>query len=100
MSKNLQEWITEGEEIYSDLLCQHRELESQLEDLEHLLSAKQVEVNRIAAIIGKPPIETNRRLSAQLVSVSTSNTDVVDSYGNTTEATNNIARALNGRLGR
>lgn len=98
MPKSLQEWITEGEEIYSDLLCEHREIESKLEDLEHLLSAKQVEVNRIAAIIGKPPIEVNRRLSAQLVTVS--NAEVVDSYGNTTGATNNIARALNGRLGR
>jgi len=93
MPKDLQQWIQEGEEIYNGLLSEHREIESQMEELEQKLSAKQAEVNQLAAILGKPPIEPSRRLSAQLV-----NSEVVDTYSNGTM--NNIARALNGRLGR
>ena len=95
MVKDLQQWIAEGEEIYTTLLNEHHELEAKLEELETQLSSKQAEVNQIAAIIGKPPLESNRRLSAQLVSA-----EVVDSYSNGSPSANNIARALNGRLGR
>ncbi len=94
MTKDLQSWISEGEEIYNALLGEHREIEAQLEELEQQLSTKQAEVNQIAAIIGKPPIETNRRLMAQLVS-----SEAVEGYANS-PSPNNIARALNGRLGR
>jgi hypothetical protein len=93
MPKDVQQWIQEGEEIYNGLLGEHREIESQIEELEQKLSAKQADVNRLAAIIGKPPIESTHKLSAQLV-----NSEVVDTYSNGTM--NNIARALNGRLGR
>jgi len=95
MPKDLQQWIREGEEIYNGLLGEHREIESRMQELENQLSAKQAEVNQLAAIIGKPPIEGNRRLSAELVSA-----EVVDSYDNSGNSMNNIARALNGRLGR
>ena len=95
MTKDLQQWIHEGEEIYNTLLGEHRDIEAQLEELEHQLTSKQAEVNRIAAIIGKPPIETSRRISAQLV-----DSEVIDNNFTHGSATNNIARALNGRLGR
>ncbi len=93
MPKDLQQWIAEGEEIYNGLLGEHRQIESQMEELEQKLADKQTDVNRLAAIIGKPPIDSSRRLSAELV-----NSEVVE-YSNSSSM-NNIARALNGRLGR
>jgi hypothetical protein len=95
MSRNFQTWIAEGEEIYNGLLGQYRDVEGQIEELERQLVAKQAEVNQMAAVIGKPPMENTRRLSAQLVTA-----EVVDTFGNTSASANTIARALNGRLGR
>lgn len=94
MSRNFQTWIAEGEEIYNALLGEYREIEDQIEAMERRLAEKQAEVNQMASVIGKPPMEASRRLSAQLVTA-----EVVDPIG-TTASANNIARALNGRLGR
>lgn len=66
-AKIVQQWLAQGEAIYSGLVKECQALESQLEEIESRLSAKYVEVNQVAAVIGKPPIEGNRRLSAQLV---------------------------------
>jgi len=38
-----------------------------LDELEAKLASKQAEVNQIAQVIGKPPVEGNRRLTAQIV---------------------------------
>ncbi len=92
MPKDLQQWVQEGEEIYNHMLGEHRQIESQIEELEQKLVEKQTEVNRLAAMICKPPIESNRRVTAQLV-----NSEVVDYSSG---SMNNIAKALNGRLGR
>jgi len=66
-AKIVQQWLSQGEAIYAGLVKECQTLESQLEDLETRLAAKQAEVNQVAAIIGKPMVEGNRRLSAQLV---------------------------------
>lgn len=66
-AKIVQQWIAQGEAIYSGLVKECQALESQLEELESRLAAKQAEVNQVANIIGKPLVEGNRRLSAQLV---------------------------------
>jgi hypothetical protein len=95
MSRNFQTWIAEGEEIYNSLLGEYREIETQIQEMEQRLVAKQAEVNQMAAVIGKPPMENTRRLSAQLVT----DEAVLEPVG-TTASANNIARALNGRLGR
>ena len=93
MQKSIEDWIKEGDTLYSAAMDEYRQLESQLEDLEQRLAAKQSEVNRIAQIIGKPPLEQNRRLTAQLV------TESGPSSVPNSPAT--IARALTGRgLGR
>jgi len=89
MSKSIEDWIKEGEELYSGAMNEYRGIEQQLEQLEQQLAAKQLEVNRIAAVIGKPPIEQNRRLTAQLVS------DHGPNSVPNSPAT--IARALSGR---
>jgi hypothetical protein len=59
--------MREGEEIYAGTLKEYQDLEAQLADLEQRLQAKQSEVNQIAQIIGKPPVEGSRRLSAELI---------------------------------
>ena len=63
----VQQWLAQGETIYAGLVKECQALESQLEEIETRLAAKQAEVNQVAHIIGKPPVEGNRRLSAQLV---------------------------------
>jgi len=91
--KNVEEWIHEGEELYSTAMHEYQSLESQLEELESRISAKQQEVNRIAQIIGKPAVEGARRLTAQLINEGSPN-----SVPNSPAT---IARALAGRgLGR
>ena len=67
VAKSISDWMREGEELYSASLKEYQELEAQLADLEQRLQAKQAEVNQIAHIIGKPPVEGNRRLAAELL---------------------------------
>jgi hypothetical protein len=66
-AKIVQQWLAQGEAIYAGLVKECQTLEAQLEDIEARLAAKQSEVNQVAQIIGKPLVEGNRRLSAQLV---------------------------------
>jgi len=67
VAKSIQDWMREGEDLYNAAFKEFQELEAQLADLEGRLTAKQAEVNQIAGIIGKPPVEGNRRLAAQLI---------------------------------
>ena len=66
-TKSLREWLAEGEQLYNQAMGEYRGLEAQLEQLERSLGAKRAEVNQIAQVINKPPVEASRRLSAQLV---------------------------------
>ena len=94
MSKTLQDWLSEGEHLYNSALAEYQALEQQLEDLESKLAAKKAEVNQIAQVVGKPPVEnTGKRLTAELI----------DSHGpnSVPNSPATIARALTGRgLGR
>src|SRR5437016_6340196 len=93
VTKSLQEWLTEGEQLYNAAMNDYQHLEQQLDDLEAKLAAKKAEVNQIAQVIGKPPVESNRRLTAQLV----------EEHGPSSvpNSSATIARALTGRgLGR
>jgi hypothetical protein len=67
VSKSLQEWLHEGEQLYNSALKDYQTIEAQIDELEQRLAAKKAEVNQIAQIIGKPPVENSHRLSAQLV---------------------------------
>ena len=64
---SLQQWLQQGETLYSNAVREFQAMEAQLEELERKLAAKRTEVNQIAAVVGKPPIDGARRLSAQLV---------------------------------
>jgi hypothetical protein len=92
VSKTLREWLQEGEALYEASLREYQELEAQMDDLEVRLSAKKSEVNQIAQVVGKPPIESSRRLVAQLVDETGPN-----SVPNSPAT---IARAIRGRLAR
>ena len=103
MAGNFHEWLQQGDALYQAALKEYHSIESQLDDLEAKLVAKQAEVNQIAQVIGKPPVEGNRRLSAQLVAA-----DIIDvpgvadrqptGPGGSSNAS--IARALTGKFGR
>ena len=93
-----QEWLQQGEQLYHNALREYHEVERQLAELEARLVEKQNEVNQIAQIIGKPVIEGNRRLSAQLVTAEV--IDVPADRAGTPGSNASIARALTGKLGR
>ncbi|MDB5356266.1 MAG: hypothetical protein JWN24_2719 [Phycisphaerales bacterium] len=98
MSMHFQQWLQQGEALYQNALKEFHAIEAQLDDLETKLVSKQAEVNQIAQVIGKPPVEGNRRLSAQLVTG-----QIVDDHERQSQpvANNaNIARALTGKFGR
>ncbi len=89
MAKSIAEWISEGEELYAASLKEYEEVSAQIQEMEVKLMQKQEEVNQIAQIIGKPLVEGNRRLTAQLV----------DEHGpkSVPNSPSTIARALTGR---
>ena len=89
MAKSIAEWMREGEELYASSLKEFQELDIKLQELEREISNKQEEVNQIAQIIGKPMVEGNRRLTAQLI----------DDHGplSVPNSPSTIARALTGR---
>lgn len=89
MSKSFKDWLSEGENLYAAALGEYQALEAQIMDLEQKLAVKRDEVNEIAAVIKKEPIESSRRLSAEIVDRGQPN-----SVPNTQST---IARALTGR---
>ena len=91
--KSFKDWLAEGEQLYAATLKEYQAIEAQLDEMEAKLAAKKNEVNQIAQVMGKPPVESNRRLTAQLVEEHGPN-----SVPNSPAT---IARALTGRgLGR
>ena len=89
VSKSIKDWLAEGEGIYNAALDEYQQLEAQIMDLEGKLAAKREEVNVIAEKLGKQPIETNRRLSAEIVDRGAPNS--------VPNSPSTIARALTGR---
>jgi hypothetical protein len=89
VAKSIAEWMQEGEALYLAALKEYEEMDAQLRELEKQLAQKQDEVNQIAQVIGKPLVEGNRRLTAQLV----------DDHGplSVPNSSSTIARALTGR---
>ena len=98
MSNNFTSWVAQGESLYTEALEQFHQLEAQLADVERQLAEKQEEVNRIAQMIGKPPVEGTRRAAS---------TDLVPAVileesprAGSSSSNATIARALTGRFGR
>ena len=97
---NFQEWLQQGESLYQAALKEYHDMEAQLDDLESRLVAKQAEVNQIAQVIGKPPVEGTRRVSGQIVSAEVIDVPVERTGGPTAGSNASIARALTGKFGR
>ena len=98
-TSSFQNWLQQGEQLYASALTEFRALEQQLEEVEARLAAKLAEVNQIANVIGKPPIEGNRRLSAELVPAHV-HEEPLQAPPTRTSANATIARALTGKFGR
>jgi hypothetical protein len=88
-NKSFRDWLTEGETLYSTAVNEFNALEAQIEELEQRLAAKKSEVNQIAHVIGKPPVEGGRRLTAQIIEPEHHNVNSAPA--------GNMARALSGR---
>ncbi|HZL36470.1 MAG TPA: hypothetical protein VFC78_14220 [Tepidisphaeraceae bacterium] len=101
MSSSLQEWLDQGELLYQNALREFHALESQLDAVGQQLSARQAEVNQIAAIIGKPKVEAARAAPTPVIT-SIAAAPVIEERLCAPTFTNNanIARALAGRFGR
>ncbi len=67
MAKSIADWMNEGEQLYAASLKEYEEVNAKIQELEVILMQKQEEVNQIAQVIGKPLVEGNRRLTAQLI---------------------------------
>jgi hypothetical protein len=91
VGKSLKDWLTEGEELYSAALREYQTLEAQLQELEAQLSAKKEELNQIATVIGKPPMNDVRKPAATV--------QIIDSHPATPPpaSRSTIAKALTGR---
>ena len=98
MSQAFNEWLKQGESLYNAALKEFHDIEARLDELEAALAAKQAEVNQIAQVIGKPSVEGQRRLSAELVSAKVVDEMVHAPGSPSSNAT--IARALTGKFGR
>lgn len=109
--KSINEWLAEGDQLYSSTLTEYHELETQLNDLEERLAGKLAELNRLAGVIGKTQIE-GRKLAAPAGAIPPPMTaapapggapvvtgQVVDPHNghNIPNSPANIARALTGR---
>ena len=102
---SFQQWLQHGEMLYQAAMQEYHALESQLDELERRLAAKQTELNQIASMMAKPPVEGSRRVSAQLITPVSEYTDrpVSNSSSNSTINNSNnasIARALTGKVAR
>jgi hypothetical protein len=89
VAKSFKEWLEEGETLYSEALSEFQSLENQIAELEARLVDKKEELNHIAQVVGKPPVEGNRRPAVQ----------IVDSHGpgSIPASRSTIAKALTGR---
>ena len=104
VAQSFQSWLQQGEQLYSTAVNEYRALEQQLEEVEARLAAKLAEVNQIANVIGKPPVEGGRRVSAELVPAHGVEEPIhvapAVTSATRTSANATIARALTGKFGR
>ena len=87
--KSFRDWLGEGEALYNAALGEFNAIEAQIDELEQRLAAKKSEVNQIAHVIGKPPVEGGRRLTAQIIEP--------EHHSVNSAPAGNMARALSGR---
>ena len=57
MGKSFQDWIAEGEGLYTAAMNEYKNIEEQMEQLAQQLATKKVEVNQIASVIGRQVVD-------------------------------------------
>lgn len=103
MTITIQQWLQQGEALYQNALKEFSALESQFDELEGRLLAKQAEINQIAGILGKPTVEASRRgTNGHAIIPAPVIPHIVEDSDRSQPAPSNanIARALTGRFGR
>lgn len=60
VSKSVQDWLATGESLYAAVVSEYRALEAQLAELEGRIREKSGELNQIARVLSKPPVEHAR----------------------------------------
>ena len=56
MAKSLADWLQEGDEVYQATVEEYRQLEEQLRELATRWRTKKAEIDKLAGILGKPPL--------------------------------------------
>jgi cell division septum initiation protein DivIVA len=97
---SFQQWLQHGEMLYQSAMQEHHALEAQLDELERRLAAKQTELNQIAQMMSKPPVEGARRVSAQIMTPPpiSEEADRMSNGANSNSTSATIARALTGKV--
>lgn len=57
MARSFDEWFNEGEELYRTAMEEYRDLEAQLSALQARLGARKAELNRLAEVLRKQPVQ-------------------------------------------
>jgi hypothetical protein len=57
VGKSVREWLAEGEALYQASMQEYQDLQEQLADLEAKIEAKREEINQVAHVVGKPPLD-------------------------------------------
>lgn len=106
---SFQDWLKQGDSLYTTALKEFHDLGAKLDELEAALAAKQAEVNQIAQMIGKPPVEGHRRAVGAAPAATPADVlpapivhEPTPAVANPATPSSNasIARALTGRFGR
>jgi seryl-tRNA synthetase len=103
VSMTIQQWLQQGESLYQTAVKEFHAIEAQLQELETRLTAKLTEVNQIASLLGKSPVESARRSGGEMSTtqiVSSGPIEEVERHHPSPASANNIARALTGKFGR
>lgn len=61
VGKSLKEWLAEGESLYQAATQEYQDLQQQMIELEARLEAKREEINQVAHVVGKPPVESPKK---------------------------------------
>lgn len=67
LGKTFKEWLNEGEQLYATAVSEYQAIEQKIAGLEKELAEKKSQVDEIAKVMGKAPVDTSRRVSAEIV---------------------------------
>src|SRR5208283_334832 len=63
MGKTITDWLSEGESLYAAAVAEHQQIQQEVDEMERKLEAKRHEINQLAHVLGKAPIEGSHRVA-------------------------------------